>query len=87
MSGAAGALAERRYSESTAREIDCAVRDCVQEAYQNALRILAHARPVLEEGARLLLEKETLTESELQPLRHSISSEPPQELMRIAQGA
>jgi cell division protease FtsH len=63
----------RRYSEETAREIDCAVRDAIQDAYQSAVGILAHSRAVLEEGARLLMEKETLTEPDLQALRKSLS--------------
>jgi cell division protease FtsH len=66
--------AGRSYSETTAREIDCAVRDSVHDAYECALRVLGHARPILEEGAKLLLEKETLTEPELQVLRKSIDA-------------
>src|SRR6478672_2748335 len=68
---------ERRYSATSAREIYCAVRDSVQEAYQGALRILAHARSVLEEGARLLLEKETLAEPDLQALRKALEAAKP----------
>src|SRR5690606_14695961 len=50
---------ERDYSEETAREIDLAVRTLIDEAYERAKAILTEARSVLDEGARLLLEKET----------------------------
>jgi cell division protease FtsH len=56
---------EREYSEETAREVDCAVRKIVEQAFQRAVDVLARNRAKLEHGARLLLEKETLTEAEL----------------------
>jgi cell division protease FtsH len=56
---------ERRYSEETAREIDCAVRDIVSAAFKRAIDILTQRRAVLEQGAAALLEKETLIEAEL----------------------
>jgi cell division protease FtsH len=56
---------ERQYSEETAREIDCAVRELTEKARQKALHILQTFRKELEEGAALLLEKETLLEDEL----------------------
>jgi cell division protease FtsH len=59
---------ERRYSEETAREIDTAVRQIVQEAFDKAVAILRAKRPILERTAQALLEKETLTESELNGL-------------------
>jgi cell division protease FtsH len=58
----------REFSESTAREIDCAVRELVEGAYQKALAILRGRREVLEKGAALLLEHETLSEAELKAL-------------------
>jgi cell division protease FtsH len=57
--------ADREFSEETAREIDCAVRDLVATAFETALAILRAHREELEEGARLLLERETLTREEL----------------------
>ena len=48
------------YSEQTAREIDCAVRALIDEAAKTAMHILKTHRKQLEEGAKLLLEKETL---------------------------
>ncbi len=58
----------REYSDDTAREIDTAVREIIQNAFEKALGILAEARDVLEEGARQLLAQETLGERELERL-------------------
>jgi cell division protease FtsH len=61
--------APREYSEQTAREIDVAVRDIVNAAHAKALAILQRDRAILERGAKLLLEKETLAETELAALK------------------
>jgi cell division protease FtsH len=58
----------REYSDDTAREIDTAVRDMVQAAFDRAFRLLSDERDTLETGARQLLDKETLGEGELQAL-------------------
>jgi cell division protease FtsH len=60
---------ERQYSEQTAREVDCAVRGIVESAFGRAVHVLEGNRDLLERGARLLLEKETLSESELAQFR------------------
>jgi cell division protease FtsH len=60
---------EREYSEETAREVDCAVRKIVEQAFQRAVDLLGANRVQLEGGAKLLLEKETLTESDLARFR------------------
>ncbi|HWM46213.1 MAG TPA: ATP-dependent zinc metalloprotease FtsH [Xanthobacteraceae bacterium] len=52
---------EKDYSEETAREVDLAVKRLIDDAYGRAKSILTARRAVLDEGARLLLEKETLT--------------------------
>jgi cell division protease FtsH len=62
-------FAEREFSEETAREIDCAVRELTTGAFEKALAILRGYRRELEQGAKLLLEKETLTREELPLLR------------------
>jgi len=62
----------REFSEDTAREIDIAVREIVQRAFERAVEILSRERAVLERGAKLLLEKETLGEAELAELRAAI---------------
>ena len=64
----------REYSEDTAREIDCAVRDIVGAAFSTAVDLLAGRRALLERGARLLLEKETLSEEDLQALRSELAA-------------
>jgi cell division protease FtsH len=66
--GATGMPGPRRYSEQTAREIDCAVREIVEGAFQSARSIVEGNRGILEEGARRLLDKETLEQSELEAL-------------------
>jgi cell division protease FtsH len=58
-------MLERQYSEETAREIDCAVREILDKAYEKASQVLTRRRADLEKGAAVLLEKETLTEEEL----------------------
>ncbi len=58
----------RMYSEETAREIDCAVREILDKAFVAARGVLAVNRDLLEEGARVLLEKETLDEHDLKAL-------------------
>ena len=58
----------REYSEDTAREIDCAVRDILQAAFDQAAAILKERRETLHRGARELLAHETLVEDELREL-------------------
>jgi len=55
----------REYSDETAREIDRSVRAISEVAFKRAVDILTTNRAVLEEGARQLLQKETLTEAEI----------------------
>jgi cell division protease FtsH len=57
----------RRFSEETAREIDCAVRDLVNKALERAINILMDRRDDLDRAATLLLNKETLTQEDLLP--------------------
>ena len=61
-------MTRRDYSNETAREIDAAIRRIVEQAFTRARSILDRNRAVLEEAARLLLEKETLVEAELKTL-------------------
>ena len=60
-----GPSTPRKYSEETAREIDCAVRSLVDQALGTATRVLRTHRRQLEDGATRLLEKETLMADEL----------------------
>jgi cell division protease FtsH len=59
------AATTRDYSEETAREVDCAVRDLVSQAFERAVAILEAHRDALEETAERLLETETLSGEEL----------------------
>ena len=54
-------LREKDYSEDTAREIDLTVKKLIDEAYDRAIALLTERRTLLQEGAELLLEKETIT--------------------------
>ena len=69
-----GGSQTRRYSEDTAREIDCAVRKIVDSAYNRAIKILEANRSLLEEGSKQLLAKETLPEQDLKALFSRVQS-------------
>ncbi len=64
-----GGLKSREFSEETAREIDNAVKELVDRAFAKAVKILTDKRALLERGAQLLLQKETLTEEDLAALQ------------------
>ncbi len=65
---------QRQYSEETASLIDREIKSVVEESMGRAKKILLRNRHVLEEGAQLLLEKETLSENELKTLFLKITS-------------
>ncbi|MBI1180316.1 MAG: ATP-dependent zinc metalloprotease FtsH [Alphaproteobacteria bacterium] len=64
----AGGSRERDYSEETAATIDREVHRILDAVFSRAVGILGDHRALLEEAARLLLEKETLEGAELQAL-------------------
>jgi cell division protease FtsH len=64
---------DRRYSEDTAREIDCAVRKIIQTAFEHATAILTTNRDVLDKMAQALLDQETLNEDELTALTTNLT--------------
>jgi cell division protease FtsH len=66
----------REFSEETAREIDNAVREIVKSAFERAVGILQKHRALLDRGAQLLLQKETLVEEELEPFRRELAAAP-----------
>ncbi len=66
--------ADREFSERTAREIDCAVRALVSSAFSISLEILRRYRRQLDDGARLLLQRETLLREELPLLQDAATS-------------
>ncbi len=61
-------IKQRDYSEETAREIDMAVKALIDEAYGRAKEILSERHDDLVEGAKLLLDKETITPEDFPPL-------------------
>jgi cell division protease FtsH len=60
---------QRDFSEQTAREVDCAVRDLIGQAFERAVTLLQKHRDALEVGAQKLLAKETLSGDELPVLQ------------------
>ncbi|MDO8985972.1 ATP-dependent zinc metalloprotease FtsH [Cypionkella sp.] len=58
----------RDHSEATAREVDLAVRGLLDAAYQRAIALLTAAHADLEAGARLLMDRETITPADFPPL-------------------
>ena len=60
--------AERDFSEDTAAAIDEEVSQLVDEAYRRATEVLVANRPVLDELAEILVEKETVDAEQLQEL-------------------
>jgi cell division protease FtsH len=72
LGGPGPANPEYHYSEETTKEIDRAVREIVNSAFDKAVALLKQHRSVLERGAQLLLEKETLTEDDLNRLKSGL---------------
>ncbi|MCP9456532.1 MAG: ATP-dependent zinc metalloprotease FtsH [Nitrospira sp.] len=60
------------YSEQTAREIDCEVRRIVDEQYERVKRLLAAKKAALQQGAKLLLEREVISGQELQAIMEKV---------------
>ncbi len=58
----------RNYSESVARKIDEEVRKFIAQAHERALDIMRTHRAALDELARQLMQKETLSEPEVEAL-------------------
>lgn len=62
------AQTKRDYSEATSRELDLAVRALIEETFARARSILEGRRKDLDDGARMLLEKEVITPEDFAPL-------------------
>jgi cell division protease FtsH len=56
------------YSEETAREIDCEVRRIIDEQYGRVRHMLEERKASLQAGAKLLLEREVITGTELKAI-------------------
>jgi cell division protease FtsH len=63
---------ERRYSDETAHAIDQAVQHIVETSFDRTVTILKDHRDLLERGAKMLLEKETLDDTELREFEDHI---------------
>jgi cell division protease FtsH len=72
----------RSYSDSTAQLIDHTVQKLIDAAYRAALDILTRNRAILEEGARALLERETLAADDLAPLAAGLMKAAPEKRER-----
>jgi cell division protease FtsH len=70
-----GGWNERSYSDETAHAIDGAVQRIVERAFARSAAILEQQRDLLERGAALLLERETLDEGDLRGLQAQIRPE------------
>ncbi|MEJ2377657.1 MAG: ATP-dependent zinc metalloprotease FtsH [Pseudolabrys sp.] len=73
-------------AEATTREIDVAIRDIVAQGLARATEVLTSRRSDLEDGAKLLLKKETLTTADFPPIgpRKPDEGEAGEELRRSA---
>ena len=63
-------------SDSTAQQIDVAVRKIIDDTFTLTLSLMEKNRPVLERCAKILLEKETLLEKELVDLTADLQKMP-----------
>ena len=62
-------VSQKEYSEASAREIDVAIRELIDEAYEGAKKLLTSNSKDLKAGAKLLLERETITPDDFPPLQ------------------
>jgi len=67
----------RLYAEETAREIDVAVREDGRRRFRARASHPDRNRPILEEGAKALLAKETLADAELSAVLEKVTGEEP----------
>ena len=72
--GPAGLGGQREYSEETARAIDQEVKKIVESTYERVRELLIEKRPILDQIAKLLLEKEVLEGDELREMLKSNES-------------
>ncbi len=70
-----GDFQSRDFSEATAREVDLAVRTQIEDAYLAAKEILGAKMADLKAGAKMLLERETLTPADFAPLMRKHDSQ------------
>lgn len=61
-------MSHPEHSEDTARKIDAEIRKIVDKAYKNSKRIITENKDKLEKIAKLLLEKESLSINDINPI-------------------
>jgi len=67
---------ERNYSDDTAHAVDAAIRQFVDQAFEQATAILRRNRALLDRTAAALLETETLGEAEIERVKREIVTVP-----------
>ncbi|MGB7298187.1 MAG: ATP-dependent zinc metalloprotease FtsH [Burkholderiaceae bacterium] len=70
------AVRQKDFSEQTAREIDIAVRGLIDQAFDEAHKLLIGRRADLDAGVQMLLEKETITPDDFPALRQKKTVSP-----------
>lgn len=78
-------LEHRRVSEDTAQAIDRAVRQLISDAFEKAQNILHEHRRELENGAALLLAKESLSPEDLKDLQDKKDKTEQSDLSKLQQ--
>ena len=61
-------MSHPEYSEDTSRKIDAEIRKIIDKAYKNSKRIITENKDKLEKIAELLLEKESLSINDINPI-------------------
>jgi cell division protease FtsH len=79
-------MVAKDYSEETAREVDLAVRQLIEDAYEQAKTILTAHMSDLKAGAELLLENETITPEEFSPISRAYNAKSEQSASESARG-
>lgn len=72
MEGAYATTRQREHSEESAKLIDSEIRRVIEEASKVTRKVLQANRAILDKGAALLLEKETILEAELNNLLQNV---------------
>jgi cell division protease FtsH len=70
-------MAQREYSEETARRIDAEIEQLLKTAHERVRETLTARREVLTSLAKLLIEKEVVSKADLDALLASAAAPPP----------
>ncbi len=66
---------ERNFSEEVATTIDREIKNIIEEKYEEAKKILGDNRDIVEEVVKVLLDKETLDEKEVEEIMERVRNE------------